>query len=80
MKVKRKAKSATVTWMAVAGADSYKIRWTKGGKKYGKWVNVSATKKKIKKLSPRKKYKVQIVAVNAGGSSPAVTVRIKKAR
>lgn len=80
VKVKRKAKSATVSWKPAAGADSYKIRWTKGGKKYGKWVSTAVTKKKVKKLSPKKKYKVQIVAVNGAGSSPVVTVKVKKAR
>lgn len=78
VKAKRKAKRATVRWKALPGADSYKVRWTKGGKKYSKWVTTTATKKTIRKLSPKKKYKVQIVAVNAVGQSPAVTVKIKK--
>lgn len=78
LKVKRKAKSATVKWAAPLHAVSFQVRWTKGGKKYGKWVNTSATKKTIKRLSPKKRYRVQIVAVNAAGKSPVVTVTVKK--
>ena len=41
-----------MTWLAVAGADSYKIRWTKGGKKYGKWVSTSWPRKTHQEAQP----------------------------
>ena len=78
LKVKRLKKKAKVSWQPVAGADAYQVRWAKGKKKFGKWVEVSSTKKTIKKLSPKKKYKVQVIAVNNAGTSPAATAKVKK--
>lgn len=78
LKVKRSKKKATVTWQAVAGADYYQMRWTKGAKKYGKWVSVTSAKKTIKRLKPNKKYKVQVVAVNPAGTSAPATSKVKK--
>ncbi len=71
--VKRKKKAALIRWRAVPNATSYKVRV---GKKKAKAV--SATKFTVKKLSPKKKYTVKIAAVNAAGSSPQATVKVKK--
>ncbi|MBK6764085.1 MAG: S8 family serine peptidase [Micrococcales bacterium] len=71
--VKRAKKAATIKWKAVPGATSYQVRVGKGTAK-----STSGTSMKIKKLSPKKKFTVRIVAVNAAGPSPVVTVKVKK--
>jgi fibronectin type 3 domain-containing protein len=73
--VKRAKKAATIKWKAVPGATSYEVRVGKGKAK-----STSATSMKIKKLSPKKKYTVQVVAVNAAGKSSDVTVKVKTFR
>ena len=71
--VKRAKKSAAIKWKAVPGASSYEV-----GSARAKRSPRVAPSMKIKKLSPKKKYTVQIMAVNAAGSSPLVTVKVKK--
>jgi hypothetical protein len=66
-----------VTWKAAARATSYRVRISKpGGKKFKAW---STTSKRVFKTKVRKgaKYRVQIVAVGAGGRGPTTTIRFK---
>jgi len=72
LKVKRNKTKAVIRWTAVPGATGYEVRLGK------KTTKVSGAKATVKKLKPSKKYKVKIVAVNAAGSSPTATVKIKK--
>lgn len=72
LKVKRKKKKAVVRWQAVSGATGYEVRLGK------RTMTVSGTKATLKKLKPKKKYKVKVVAVNSAGGSPAATVKVKK--
>ena len=72
--MKRKKQSAVIRWRAVPGATGYQVRIGKATKK------VPAAKITVKKLQPGKKYTVKVAAVNAAGSSPTVTVKVKKYR
>jgi hypothetical protein len=58
----------------VPGATSYLV---KVGKKSTTTVKPSFT---LKKLKPSSRAKVKITAVNSAGSSPVVTVKVKRAR
>jgi hypothetical protein len=58
----------------VPGATSYLV---KVGKKS---TSSPSTRFTLKRLKPRKAYRIQIIAVNSAGSSDPVNVRIKKAK
>jgi subtilisin family serine protease len=72
--VKRSNKKAVIRWGAVPGATSYLV---KVGKKS---TSSPSTRFTLKRLKPRKAYRIQIIAVNSAGSSDPVNVRIKKAK
>jgi alpha-tubulin suppressor-like RCC1 family protein len=66
-----------VTWKAVAGASSYRVRISKpGGKTYQAW---KSTTKRVFKAEVRKgkKYRVQVAAAGPGGRGPVSTIRFK---
>lgn len=74
VKVKRTKKKAIIRWKAVAGATSYRVTV---GKKTKTVAKPSFT---LKKLTPKSKAKVKISAANSAGSSPVVTVKVKRAK
>jgi hypothetical protein len=74
VKVKRKKIKAVIRWNPVPGATSYTV---KVGKKS---VTTSKPSFTVKKLKPSSKAKVKITAVNSAGSSPVVTVKVKRAK
>ncbi|TXH40910.1 MAG: hypothetical protein E6Q90_12825 [Actinobacteria bacterium] len=74
VKVKRKKTKATITWSAVSGATSYRVTV---GKTTKTTTKPSFT---VKKLKPKSKATVRIAAVNSAGSSPVVTVKVKRAK
>jgi fibronectin type 3 domain-containing protein len=66
-----------VTWNPVDGDTSYRVRISKpGGKKYKAW---KTTSKRVFKPTVKKgkKYRFQVVAVNAAGRGPVKTIRFK---
>jgi len=66
-----------VTWKAVAGASSYRLRISKpGGTTYKAW---ETTTKRVFKAAVKKgkKYRFQVAAVNAAGRGPVTTLRFK---
>ena len=68
---------AKITWRVVSGATSYRVRISKpGGKKFKAW---KTTSKGVftARVHKGKKYKVQIVAVGAGGHGPSATARFR---
>ena len=77
--VKAKIHKGTVkvTWEAVTGATSYRVRISKpGGKKYKAW---KTTTKRLFKATVRKgaKYRFQVAAVGIGGRGTVTTIRFK---
>jgi hypothetical protein len=77
--VKAKVRKGTVkiTWKAVAGATSYRVRISKpGGKKFKAW---KTTTKRVFTVKVRKgtKYRFQVAAVGAGGRGPTTTIRFE---
>ena len=69
--------SVKITWKAVAGASSYRLRITKpGGTKYKAW---KTTTKRVFKTTVKKgkKYRFQVAAVGAGGRGTVTTIRFK---
>lgn len=80
---KVKASKAVITWRqpgaATRAASSYQVRVSKANsKKYRGWVTVANTKAKVSGVGTAGKYRVQIQAVNAAGSSPVTTLTFRK--
>jgi hypothetical protein len=77
--VKAKVRKGTVniTWKPVAGATSYRVRISKpGGTTYK--ARKTTTKRVFRaKVREGKKYRFQVVAVNAAGRGPVTTIRFK---
>ena len=66
-----------ITWKAVAGATSYRVRISKpGGKKYKAWKTTSK-RTFTAKVRKGKKYRVQVAAIATGGRGPVTTIRFK---
>ncbi len=59
---------------SLAGATSYRVTV---GKTTKTTTKPSFT---VKKLKPKSKPRVKIIAVNGAGSSPVVTVKVKRAK
>ena len=72
--VKRTARKAVIRWRSVPGATSYRVTV---GKTTKTTTKPSFT---VKKLKPKSKATVKIIAVNGAGSSPVVTVKVKRAK
>ena len=72
--VKRSKSKAVIRWKPVTGATSYKVTV---GKKSSTTTQPKFT---LKKLKPKSKATVKITAVNSAGSSPVVTVKVKRAK
>ncbi len=72
--VKRSTKKAVIRWRSVPGATSYRVTV---GKTTKTTTKPSFT---VKKLKPKSKATVKIIAVNGAGSSPVVTVKVKRAK
>ena len=73
VKVKRSKKKAVIRWTAVPGATSYKVT-------VGKKSKTTTKPTHTLKLKATKKATVKITAVNTAGSSPVVTVKVKRAK
>lgn len=73
--VKRKRTSAKLRWTPVPSATSYSLT-----RSAAKPQIVRAGAATLRKLKPKKAYKVQVVAVNAAGSSVAVSVKVPRFR
>jgi|GEM_PF-4271513 len=74
---KVKASWAKPTNLGGAKTVTYKVRVTKkNSSKYGSWKKISSTSMTFK-LATRGKYTIQIVAVNATGSSVAKTLKVR---
>lgn len=74
--VKRKNK-VTVTWKPAPGASAYKVRISSpGGKKYLPWQTINTAQFKTK-IAKGKRYRVQIIAVGAGGQGPMKTFKFR---
>ena len=75
---------ASLSWStpAVSGGAAvtgYRLRRSAaGGSSYGAWANVPATNRTVASLKKRKKYRVQVVAVNAAGPSLPATVTFRQ--
>lgn len=72
--VKRSKSKAVIRWKPVTGATSYKVTVGK------KSSTTTSPKFTLKKLKPKSKATVKITAVNSAGSSPVVTVKVKRAK
>ena len=72
--VKRTRQKAVIRWKRVTGATSYKV--TVGKRSF----TTTQPRFTLKKLKPKSKATVKIVAVNSAGSSPVVAVKVKRAR
>ncbi len=73
VKVKRKKTTAIIRWSAVPGATSYTLT-------VGKTSKTISKPSFTLKLKAKSKAKVKIAAVNSSGSSPLVTVKVKRAK
>jgi hypothetical protein len=66
-----------ITWRAVPGATSYRVRISKpGGSRYKAWTT---TTKRAFKCTTKKgqRYRFQIAAKGPGGRGPLTTIRFK---
>ena len=64
IKVNKTAKTITLTWNKVEGADAYRVyKYNSTTKKYVKYKDVTKTTCKITGLSPSKTYKFKIVSL-----------------
>jgi hypothetical protein len=72
-----KKKTATFSWTVPNGASEYQVRISKKNSKskYRAWTAVTAPSATFTKLVKGGKYRVQVIAVNAAGTSPKVTYK-----